>query len=143
MAGRGAGRLNDLLVDASALIALLHPREQHHQAMVDLERRVRGHYRHWVLPELFLAEVHAFGLRRVGRERADGALRQLLLSTRVELIFGSHDLHTAALALLAEHPDLALSYADATGLAVARARGIEDAFTLDQAWAACGVRVLA
>ena len=95
-----------------------------------------------MLPELFLAEVHAFGLRRVGRVRADAAVRQLLRSTRVELVFGSPDLHAAALDLLGERPGLPLSYADAAGLALARARGISDAFTLDRAWAAWGVTVI-
>jgi hypothetical protein len=35
------------------------------------------------------------------------------------------------------------SYADAVGLAVAHARAISDAVTLDQAWAACGVTPIA
>ncbi|MDQ6747343.1 MAG: hypothetical protein M3010_04455 [Candidatus Dormibacteraeota bacterium] len=110
--------------------------------MVELERRVRPTYRRWVLPELFLAEVHAFGLRRVGAERANAAVRQLLISTRVELVFGSPDLHAAALDLLQGHPDVGLSYADAVGVAVAHARGISDALTLDTAWGACGITVI-
>jgi predicted nucleic acid-binding protein len=129
-------------VDASALIALLHPRERHHDEVVELERRIRRLYRRWVLPELFLAELHAFGTRRVGRQRADAGVRQLLLSTRVELVFGSPELHLATLDLLRQRPDLPLSYADAAGLAVARARDITDALTLDSRWAACGVTVI-
>jgi predicted nucleic acid-binding protein len=99
-------------------------------------------YRHWVVPELFLAEVHALGLRRVGRDRADGAIRQLMLSSRVEVAFGSPDQHAAALDLLASHQALPISYADAAGIAIAQGRGITDAFTLDHHWAACGMTIV-
>jgi predicted nucleic acid-binding protein len=95
-----------------------------------------------VVPELFLAEVHALGLRRVGRERADGAIRQLVLSSRVEVAFGSPEVHAAAVELLATHQDLPISYADAAGIALAQGRGISEAFTLDHHWAACGMTVI-
>ena len=111
--------------------------------MVEIERRIRREYRRWVIPELFVAEVHAFGLRRAGRARADAGVRQLLRSSRVELVFGSPELHGATLELLARHADVSLSYADATGLALAQARSIDQAFTLDQQWAACGISLVA
>lgn len=79
------------------------------------------------------------GLRRAGRARADRALMGITQNPRFEIVFGSHELHLAGFEVLSSFADLRLSYADAVGLALARERGITEAFTLDQAWAACGV----
>ena len=92
--------------------------------------------------ELFLAETHAFILKRADRRAADQTLRSVLSSPRFDVVFGNEQAYRAAMELLASRPDIRLSYADAHGLACARERGIDTAFTLDRAWAAFGFTIL-
>jgi predicted nucleic acid-binding protein len=121
------------------MIALAEVREEHHARVKEIEKRAHPAFHPWVTTNLFLAELHAFFLRRHGRSAADAATLRVTGSPRVEIAFPGPDLHRAGLALLARYADLRLSYADAIGLALAQERGIDDAFTLDQVWSACGV----
>jgi predicted nucleic acid-binding protein len=129
-----------LLVDTSALLALMVAKDQHHAAAVRLvqaQPRTR-----FLLTNLILAEVVTRLRARAGAARAADAGRRLLASTRYDVIFADAVLTERALDRMTQFDDKALSLTDCVSFEVMDRLALPAAFTFDRDFRDCGYRMV-
>jgi predicted nucleic acid-binding protein len=127
-----------VFVDSSAWYPLVDARHPDHPGLAKaLRDRVRAGAR-VVTTNLVLAESHALVLRRVHRAAALAFVRTVSRPPNV-VVASTADTEARAVSdWLAKFDDLDLSFADAASFAVMAERGIREALTLDQHYAAAG-----
>jgi predicted nucleic acid-binding protein len=131
-----------VFVDASAFVALVSPRDQHHrQAGIILARLRRDHWRLFT-SNLILAETHAWLLSHLGRRMALDWLRGIRASASTTILRVAAGDEDAAIRLLERYDDKDFSLVDATSFVLMRRHGIDAAFSFDHHFAQYGATVL-
>lgn len=121
----------EVLLDTSAIFALLNRDDQHHAKAVAIHEALINRQAVLVLPNFLLAEAHAIINKRLGprvaRDFLNGALRDFEIQ-RVTL----EDEWAAHGILQNVTRSNALSYFDAVAVALAERLGIAEVFTFDK-----------
>jgi len=117
-----------VLVDSSAVLALLNRRDQWHETADRILRQLVNQGAVFIMTNFLLAETHALILARLGREIA----RQWLLTFDWNLIAVTPGDEKYAIEIIKRYEDKDFSLTDATSFAVMQRHGIELAFTFDR-----------
>ena len=125
-----------LLADTGALLALLNPRDEYHEAASGFVRTAAR--TRFVLTELILGETVTRLRARSDAARAADVGTALLSSRRYEVLFIDAPLVEAGLANLRAYADKRLSLADAVSFAVIQSLALDGAFTFDRDFRDCG-----
>jgi uncharacterized protein len=135
MAGRGSPP-SKMLVDTSALLALVFRKDRYHVAAVEF---VRGNPRaRFVLTELILGEVATRVRAWAGARRAVAVARSLLESRRYEVLFVGPEVIEGALGRMARFEDKRLSLTDCASFELMERLGLRAAFAFDRDFRDCG-----
>ena len=126
-----------MLVDTSALLALVIRDDRHHQAAVDVVRSRPG--ARFVLTELILGEVATRLRARTGAARAVAVARDLLASQRYEVVFVDARIFEGALERMARFADKRLSLTDCASFELMERLGLDTAFAFDRGFRDCGL----
>ncbi len=118
-----------MLVDTSALIALVSPIDRFHPRAVAAFQQVTLRRSHLIATSYVLLESHALLDRRFGRERA-GAFEQGLVPL-FEVLWVDERLHLAGLELW-RASTRRLSLVDAVSLAAMRQHALAEVWTYDR-----------
>jgi len=129
-----------LLADTSALLALLWNDDARHPSAVDF--RKRNPQARFVLTELILAELATRGRVKVGAKSAVDFTRDLLRSSRYDLILVDLELLEGALARMERYGDKRVSLTDCASFELMERLGIDAAFTFDRDFRDCGFRMV-
>ena len=130
-----------VFLDSSGFLALIHPRDAHHQEARACWVWLSDH--HWlpVTTNFIVAETHALLLSRLGRIHATAFLRQLPQSaTRVERVTIADE--QRAQAIIFQYADKGFSFTDATSFAVMERLEIAHALAFDRHFTQYGLTVL-
>lgn len=125
-----------LLADTSALLALFLPDESNHERAANFGRR-RPESR-FVLTELILGELATRLRVRAGADRAVDVARDVLNSSRYQLVFADPELLNGGLAKMARYSDKRLSLTDCVSFELMEKLGLPAAFTFDRDFRDCG-----
>jgi len=125
-----------LLVDTSALLALVLRNDQNHAAAARFVRQ--SPKARFVMTELVLAETVTRLRARAGATRAVGVATELLRSERYQLVFLDQAALAEALEHMARFDDKRLSLADCASFATMRRLGLPAAFSFDRDFRDCG-----
>jgi predicted nucleic acid-binding protein len=129
-----------LLIDTSALLALVLRNDRHHEAAATF---VRSHpHARFVLSELILAEVATRLRALAGPGRAVAVARSLLDSRRYDLLFTDAELLDEALARMSRFADKRLSLTDCSSFALMDRLALPSAFAFDVDFRNCGYQML-
>ena len=132
------------LVDTSALVAAVYPRDQYHAQAVAIGRRHLATGGRWVGTTLVLAEVHSHVLRMRGPQAASAHLTALLADPAYEWLEVSPALIFDALdTWLVRFADQRFSLTDAVSFEVMRREKISVAFAFDRHFVTAGFELLA
>ena len=137
------GRPGAILLDTSAWLAALNPREQHHgQARIAYEALlVDG--TPLLTTNLIVAEMHVLVCRGRGAEAGLDFLDALHADPSHEVCYVERDMELDAIdRWIRPHRGVPLSLADATAFELARRRGVTRAFTLDRHFGLAGLERL-
>lgn len=135
-----AGRI---LADTSALVAMVHPRDQYHVQAMTLGRRHLAAGGRFVSTMLVLAELQAHLLYRRGPEAARGVLLALLDDPAYEWVDVTMSLARAAhSAWLERFGDQRFTLTDAVSFEVMRRQRLRTAFAFDEDFVTAGFEVL-
>jgi len=127
-----------LLVDTSAVYALIDRDDTYHRKAVNLLRSLPRRGLNPLLTNFILAETHALLLSRLGPEIArDWLLRQIWPVERVN----PQD-EEKAREIIQRYTDKTFSYTDATSFAVMERLGIREAFAFDPHFRQYGLKLL-
>ncbi|MBI4520934.1 MAG: PIN domain-containing protein [Gemmatimonadetes bacterium] len=127
-----------VLVDTSAVFALLDRGDTNHAAAVGTLERLKRRRIEPLLTNFIVAESHALAL---GRLSADVARRWLLTNVwPIERV--AEDDESKAVTIIARYADKSFSYTDATTFAVMERLGIKTAFAFDPHFQQYGLQVL-
>jgi predicted nucleic acid-binding protein len=127
-----------VLVDTSAVYAIVDRSDANHPAAKAILDRLRGEGAEPLLTNFLVGECHALLLTRLG---ADVARRWLLANVwRVERV--TADDEERAMTILREYVDKAFSYVDATSFAVMERLRLRRAFAFDAHFEQFGLSVL-
>jgi predicted nucleic acid-binding protein len=139
-AGRRAVRA---LVDTSALLALSHARDQHHESAVAIAARHRAAGGTFVGTTLILGELHGHLLHLRTPAVARAALEHLLADPLHEWLDVGRELARDASAnWLARYADQSFTLVDAVSFEVMRRSKLTEAFTFDRHFEIAGFRRL-
>ena len=129
-----------LLVDTSALLALILRDDQNHaRAAAFVRQHPQNRY---ILSELVLSELVTRVRARADAERAAAAGADLLRSQRYQVVFVDRALVEGGLALMRRFADKRLSLADAVSFELMQRLGIGAAFSFDRNLRDCGFAML-
>lgn len=134
--------MSRLFCDTSYFVALVYPRDQHHQAAVALEPVVEAS--DLATTEEVLIELLNFfsGAGRKVRTQVSLYARQLLLNPKFTII-GRNDLSfLEGLELYESRPDKGYSLTECISMNVCRELGIEEVLTSDNHFVQEGLRIL-
>jgi predicted nucleic acid-binding protein len=125
-----------MLADTSALLAMVLSNDRHHHAaagFVRAHREVR-----YLLTDLILVEVATRLRARADAERAVSFCRDLLGSTRYQVLFVDAELFDGALRQMQRLADKRLSLTDCASFEVMHRLGVSTAFSFDRDFRDCG-----
>ena len=125
-----------IFVDSSFWIAVSARHDTRHRDAVELLERVE--HASLVTSNHVRGETWTFVNRRYGHRLAVGFLDRLSASPRTRVAFVSEALEREALDWLRRHDERAYTFVDATGFALMRHLGIQEAFAFDGDFAAAG-----
>ena len=128
-----------VLVDTSAVFALLDRSDVNHPAARDTLERLRRGRTEPLLTNFIVAESHALALSRLGAEIA----RRWLLTNVWPVERVSEDDESKARVIVARYVDKAFSYTDATSFAVMERLGLKTAFAFDPHFRQYGFQLVA
>ena len=127
-----------LLVDTSAVYALIDRDDTYHRKAVTLLRSVPRRGLTPLLTNFIMAESHALLLSRLGAEIArDWLLRQIWPVERI-----TPEDEEKAREIIRRYSDKSFSYTDATSFAVMERLGIKEAFAFDPHFRQYGLKLL-
>jgi predicted nucleic acid-binding protein len=116
-----------ILVDTSAVFALLDRGDANHAGARATMERLRRRRTEPILTNFIVAESHALALSRLGADIA----RRWLLGNVWSIERVSEDDEVRATAIIARYTDKTFSYTDATSFAVMERLGLKTAFAFD------------
>jgi len=128
----------EILIDASAWIAISNLRDKHHAAAVETYQRLLREHRGLVTTNLIIAETYIIIRRAGGHEPAIRFLHSIRQSSRLTRIYSNATLETQAEEILRRYADQDFSFTDAVSFAVMRERGIDEAFAFDRHFLTAG-----
>lgn len=128
-----------VLVDTSAIYALIDRDDTHHRKAVTILRSLPHRGLAPLLTNFIVAECHALLLSRLGAEMARAWL--LKQSWRVEQVNLQDE--EKAKGIIGRYTDKTFSYTDATSFAVMERLGIGEAFAFDPHFQQYGLKLLA
>ena len=127
-----------LLVDTSAVYALIDRDDSYHRKAVSLLRSLPRRGLTPLLTNFIVAESHALLLSRVGAGVArDWLLRQIWPMERI-----TPEDEEKAREIIRRYTDKSFSYTDATSFAVMERLGIKEAFAFDPHFRQYGLKLL-
>jgi hypothetical protein len=129
-----------LLADTSGLLAILWDDDEHHRAAVEFQRR--NPKARFLLSELVVAELAARARVKVGARPTVEFTRDLLRSSRFELVLLDLELLQGALGRMERFSDKRLSLTDCVSFELMERLGIDSAFTFDRDFRDCGFRMV-
>ncbi len=129
-----------LLADTSALLAMILRNDQHHRAAARFVRAHRGV--RYLLTDLILGEVATRLRARAGAERAVAFCRDVLGSTRYQVLFVDAELLDGALAQMQRLADKDLSLTDCASFEIMQRLGVSTAFSFDRDFRDCGFEMV-
>jgi hypothetical protein len=125
-----------MLVDTSALLALLFRDDRNHDAALAVVRAQPA--ARFLLTELIVAEMATRVRARAGAPQAVTVARELLRSRRYEVVFVDAELLEGALERMARFADKRLSLTDCASFALMERLGLGTAFAFDRDFRDCG-----
>jgi len=132
-----------VLVDTSALLAVAHPRDQHHAEAVAIGRRFLAAGGRWISTTLVLAELHGHLLLSRGPSLAREHTRAILEDPSYEWLATAPALvHDALGNWLDRFHDQRFSLTDAVSFEVMRRANIDTAFAFDRDFVTAGFDLL-
>ncbi|MBE3586841.1 type II toxin-antitoxin system VapC family toxin [Desulfofundulus thermocisternus] len=117
-----------LLVDSSAVLALLNNRDQWHQTAITVLHHLVANNSALVMTNFLVAETHTLLLTRLGHDIA----REWLLTFDWNVVRVSPEDEQTAREIIKKYRDKDFSFTDATSFAVMYRYGINLAFTFDR-----------
>lgn len=134
-----------VLIDSSANLALLDPKDRNHSLAIAIQRRLAAERWRTYTTNFLLAESHALVLNRLNRRTAT-----IFLSTQDEAITAGFlalvriepDDEVRARNIIARYDDKDFSLTDALSFAVMERAGIAAAFSFDSDFRQYGLDVL-
>jgi predicted nucleic acid-binding protein len=129
-----------LLADTSGLLAVLWDDDEKHRVAVDFRRR--NPKARFVLTELVVAELATRARVKVGVKPAVEFTRDLLQSSRFELVLLDLELIQSALGRMERFSDKRLSLTDCASFELMERLGIDIAFTFDRDFRDCGFQMV-
>jgi predicted nucleic acid-binding protein len=127
-----------ILVDSSAIVALVAPRDQHHADAASAWKSLRAEGEKLLLTDLIVAEMAIVLRRRAGHAAALRALDLILSSRVVEIVHTDPPLLEAGAALFRRYRDQDLSLCDCVSAALLKQRKLHRVFTFDDDFAVLG-----
>jgi len=127
-----------VLVDTSAVYALLDERDACHQAAKDSLEHLKKARSEPFLTNFIVAECHALALARLGATLA----RRWLLSNIWAVERVTADDESVAREIIRKYTDKSFSYTDATSFAVMDRLGIRAAFAFDPHFRQYGLQII-
>ena len=131
--------MNRILVDTSALYALIDQNDSHHAEAAKILASLLPLAPQLVVPNFLLAETHTIINRRIGPREALRFLKGALLDYQIERVT-VEDEHRAVAMLQRISVSRDFSYFDAVAAALAERLGIEEVFTFDRHFALLGLK---
>jgi predicted nucleic acid-binding protein len=120
-----------LFVDSGAWLAVIDPRDQHHEpARVFHRQAIEGRVQ-LVTTNLIVAETYTLLRRRIGQRTAIQFLDLIETSHRLTRVWSTPELEVVAEELLRKHDDQDFSYVDAVSFAAMEELGLKAAFAFD------------
>ena len=132
----------DVLLDSSAIFALLNPNDDHHAKAVAIDESLTKRKVTFILPNFLLAEAHTLLNRRLGPQVARAFLNGALQDYEIERVT-MEDEQTAHAILQEVSRTKGLSYFDAVAVAVAERLSIREVFSFDAHFALAGLKLVA
>lgn len=117
-----------VIIDTSAIYALLDRSDVNHLRAVELLKKMRSEGRVVTLTNFIVAETHALILARLG----SGLARDWLKGLRWPIERATPEDEERAKEIILTYKDKAFSYTDATTFAVMERTGIKVAFAFDR-----------
>lgn len=122
--------MTETLIDTSAILALLNPKDPHHEQAHDGFAVLEAEEAQLVTTSFVLVETYALlgrrmGLKAVRAFRAD-------LAPLIEVVWVDHELHERGLDALLDRRRRALSLVDVVSFLVIRLRRINRVFAFDR-----------
>jgi hypothetical protein len=130
--------MREILVDASAWIALTDRGDKYHRQARDAYPLILREYRVLVTTNLIVAESHVTILHAAGYHCAIRFLDTIRESTRILKVYSDEELESEAEDILRQYSDQDFSFADAVSFALMRKRGIKEAFAFDRHFLTAG-----
>jgi len=131
--------MNRILVDTSALYALIDQNDSHHSQAAKILASLLPQAPQLVVPNFLLAETHTIINRRIGPREALRFLKGALLDYQIERVT-VEDEHRAVALLQRISVSRDFSYFDAVAAALAERLGIEEVFTFDRHFTLLGLK---
>ena len=129
-----------VLLDTSAWLAALNPREQHHREARIAYETLLVDQTPLLTTNLIVAEMHILVSRGRGPEAGLDFLDALAADPSHEVCYVDRDVELDAIDhWIRPNRSVSLSLADATAFEMARRRGVTRAFTLDQHFGLAGL----
>lgn len=133
---------HEVFVDASAWIAVSDRRDRYHGEAKKAYQLLLGDRQTLVTTNLVVAEAYIVIRRTGGHAQAMRFLQSIRGSARLLKVYSEAQLESIAEEILRNYGDQDFSFADAVSFAVMQARGITQAFTFDNHFAAIGFQML-
>jgi hypothetical protein len=122
---------NKVFLDATALIALAVPRDQHHATASALMETVLARRTKMVTTRAILLEVANYLARPKLRPAVIAALEECERDPLIEIIPLSEELFAEGFSFFCQHADKSWGLTDCISFVVMRKRGISEALTAD------------
>lgn len=132
--------MDSVLIDTSAIFALLNPDDEHHKKALVINESLTNRSITLLLPNFLLAESHTIINKRLGNQPALKFLNAALQDFEIERVT-VEDEWTAHAILQETSARKNLSYFDAIAVAVAERSGIHEIFSFDRHFAVMGFQL--
>lgn len=132
----------EILVDASAWIAVSDKNDNWHSAGAKILPRILRDYQLLVTTNLVVAETHIALRQRMGFFGAMAFVVKIRTGGRLVRVISTNELELEAEEILKQYDDQDFSYTDAISFAVMKQRGITDVFTYDKHFRVMGFRII-
>jgi len=127
-----------LLIDTSAIIAILNKRDENHSVALQLIKLAQAKRLKFYLTNFLVGEIYATLLTRVGAHAA----RKWLLDNDIPIIRVTSADESKARMILFKYTDKNFSYVDATSFAVMERLQYDVAFSFDEHFKQYGLTLL-
>ena len=129
--------MRHVLIDTGAFYAMADRSDRHHEAAVDLARRIATAKIQVLTSDYVVAETYSLIMYKLGHAVARAWLSRL----DVKIEFGSEDDLDVASRLLATYRSMDLSLTDALSMAIMRRTGADEVLGFDRHFSAVGFKL--